>query len=88
MRQAIQRMPHGRQGWAHVQYHNSSWAWHQMDEAVTGMAGPKLSTGVRQKLTSKMIIDATKPPTSDPEKRALFERLTPVGLDKLPRVLK
>lgn len=60
---------------------------HQMDESVTGMVGPALSTGVRQKLTSKMIIDATKPPTTDPERRQVYERLTPVGLDDLDRIL-
>ena len=52
---------------------------HQMDESVTGMVGPPLSTGVRQKLTSKMIIDATKPPTTDSERRDVYERLTPWG---------
>lgn len=60
---------------------------HQLDESVTGMVGPLLSTGVRQKLTSKMIIDATKPPTSDPERRKVFERLAPLGLEDLARIL-
>ena len=60
---------------------------HQMDESVTGMAGPPLSTGVRQKLTSKMIIDATKPPRSDPERRNFYERLTPIGLEDLDGIL-
>ena len=46
-----------------------------------------ISTGVRQKLTSKMIIDATKPPRSDPERRNFYERLTPIGLEDLDGIL-
>ena len=58
-----------------------------MDEAVTAIAGQPLSTGVRQKLTSKMIIDASKPPTSDPERRHFSERLNPLGLEDLDSIL-
>ncbi|MCL5959225.1 MAG: UbiD family decarboxylase [Chloroflexi bacterium] len=32
-----------------------------------------------QRFGGKMIIDATKPPTSDPEARDLFERIKPIG---------
>ena len=56
---------------------------HQLDEAVTEqLEEPRVST--RQKVTSKMLIDATKPPVSDPDRRSKFERIEPIGLDRVP----
>jgi len=56
---------------------------HQLDEAVTEqLEEPRVST--RQKVTSKMLIDATKPPVSDPDQRSKFERIEPIGLDRVP----
>lgn len=56
---------------------------HQLDEAVTEqLKEPDVVT--RQKVTSKMLIDATKPPVSDPERRSVYERIEPIGLDGVP----
>ncbi|MFH1626293.1 MAG: UbiD family decarboxylase [Pseudomonadota bacterium] len=55
---------------------------HALDESVTKkLKEPQVT--IRQELVSKVMIDATKPPTSDPERRAVYERLRPVGLEKI-----
>ena len=52
---------------------------HALDESVTEkLREPQVK--IRQELVSKVFIDATKPPTSDPERRALYERIKPLGL--------
>ena len=52
---------------------------HALDESVTEkLRAPRVS--IRQELVSKVAIDATKPPTSDPERRAVYERIKPLGL--------
>jgi len=57
---------------------------HPLDEAVTEeFRIPE--EGVKEKLVSKVLIDATKPPKSDPERRDLFERLKPLGLEHFKR---
>ena len=55
---------------------------HALDESVTEKLRPPRVT-LRQELTSKVLIDATKPPTTDPERRAVYERLQPIGLEAL-----
>jgi 2,5-furandicarboxylate decarboxylase 1 len=51
---------------------------HALDESVTEkLREPQVN--VRQELVSKVIIDATKPPISDPSRRALYERIKPLG---------
>ena len=53
---------------------------HALDESVTEkLREPQVK--IRQELVSKVLIDATKPPTSDPERRAVYERLKPLGLE-------
>ena len=53
-----------------------------LDESVTEKLRPPRVT-IRQDLTSKVLIDATKPPTTDPERRDVYERLKPIGLDTI-----
>ena len=49
---------------------------HPMDLSLPQISPP----GTRwQRVGSKMGIDATKPPTSQPEERAAFERVKPMG---------
>jgi len=48
---------------------------HPMDLAIPGIERSNLR--IPQRVGSKVIIDATKPPTSEPEERALFERVAP-----------
>jgi 2,5-furandicarboxylate decarboxylase 1 len=58
---------------------------HALDESVSEKLRPPRVT-IRQELTSKVLIDATKPPTTDPERRALYERLRPLGLETIRKV--
>jgi 2,5-furandicarboxylate decarboxylase 1 len=51
---------------------------HALDESVTKKFR-KPDVTIRQELVSKVLIDATKPPTSDPERRALYEKIRPLG---------
>jgi 2,5-furandicarboxylate decarboxylase 1 len=52
---------------------------HPMDPSLPQISPP----GTRwQRVGSKMGIDATKPPTSQPEERAAFERVRPMGWTK------
>ena len=55
---------------------------HALDESVTKKLRPPEVT-IRQELTSKVLIDATKPPTTDPVRREMYDRLKPIGLDTL-----
>jgi UbiD family decarboxylase len=55
---------------------------HSMDESVTEKLRPPRVT-IRQDIGSKVLIDATKPPTTDPERREIFERLRPMGLESI-----
>lgn len=48
---------------------------HPLDVSAHELDDPGLT--IWQRLGSRMLIDATKPPTSDPEQRALFERAMP-----------
>ena len=48
---------------------------HPMDLAISGIQRSDLR--IPQRVGSRVIIDATKPPTSDPEGRALFDRVEP-----------
>jgi 2,5-furandicarboxylate decarboxylase 1 len=52
---------------------------HALDESVTKKFR-KPEVTVRQELVSKVLIDATKPPISDPERRALYEKIRPLGM--------
>jgi 2,5-furandicarboxylate decarboxylase 1 len=55
---------------------------HALDESVSEkLREPRVT--IRQELTSKVLIDATKPPTTDPERRDIYERLKPIGLDTI-----
>jgi 2,5-furandicarboxylate decarboxylase 1 len=58
---------------------------HSMDESVTEKLRPPRVT-IRQDIGSKVLIDATKPPTTDPERRAVYERLRPLGLETIRNV--
>lgn len=55
---------------------------HQLDEAVT----ERFEIPARQKVTSKMLIDATKPPVSVPDERSIFERIKPIGMDRVQKL--
>lgn len=48
---------------------------HPLDISAPELTDPSLA--IWQRLGSRMLIDATKPPTSDPEARALFDRSRP-----------
>ncbi len=52
---------------------------HALDESVTKKFR-KPEVTIRQELVSKVLIDATKPPVSDPERRALYEKIRPLGM--------
>lgn len=54
---------------------------HQLDEAVT----ERFEIPAKQKVTSKMLIDATKPPVSVPDERSIFERIRPIGMDRVQK---
>jgi 2,5-furandicarboxylate decarboxylase 1 len=55
---------------------------HALDESVTEkLREPQVT--IRQEIASKVMIDATRPPTSDPERRAVYERLKPLGLETI-----
>jgi len=60
---------------------------HALDESVSEkLREPRVT--IRQEIASKVIIDATKPPKTDPERRALYERLRPLGLDEIEEISK
>jgi 2,5-furandicarboxylate decarboxylase 1 len=48
---------------------------HPLDNALPEVSGPGITTWHR--LGSRVIIDATKPPTCDPQARAMFDRVRP-----------
>jgi 2,5-furandicarboxylate decarboxylase 1 len=54
---------------------------HPMDATGREFGDPGQSNW--HKLGGKLMIDATKPPTSDPERRRLFERIRPMGDGKV-----
>jgi 2,5-furandicarboxylate decarboxylase 1 len=52
---------------------------HSMDPTAKELFPP--GTPSWQRVGGKVIIDATKPPVSDPEARSVFERIVPMGYD-------
>lgn len=54
---------------------------HSMDPTAKELFPP--GTPSWQRVGGKMIIDATKPPVSDPEAREIFERILPMGHGKI-----
>jgi 2,5-furandicarboxylate decarboxylase 1 len=57
---------------------------HPMDPTGIELVKPGSPLGW-SRIGSKMGIDATKPPISDPEGRRVFERIKPLNLDKIKR---
>ncbi|MGD9578196.1 MAG: UbiD family decarboxylase domain-containing protein, partial [Syntrophorhabdus sp.] len=57
---------------------------HPMDPTGIELVKPGSPLGW-SRMGSKMGIDATKPPLSDPEKREDFERIRPINVDKIKR---
>jgi 3-polyprenyl-4-hydroxybenzoate decarboxylase len=54
---------------------------HGMDASLIEFGKPGMATW--QRFGGKMIIDATRPPTSAPDERAVFERIKPLHNDEI-----